>query len=195
MSEPSTEPVAPPDASSNERWLSRPLLAFLLLVGGVLVYSAVLRFAAVDLETAIRELADGDLEGPYPSRPDEPKGSRVRMLEVARDLGAEAPAADARAQWAGLLAAVALADRPAFEAAVARLGGGAVPSNVPVGEARRFLDLGDPVLGNLAAAYWAEAAGDREAARLRWQQVTAQCRYAPRPLAAALAAEALERLR
>ncbi|MCR9244928.1 MAG: hypothetical protein NXI31_07840 [bacterium] len=174
-----------------ERLLTRPLIAFLVVVAGVLVWAGIERLRQPDLETAIRELADGDLEGPYPIRSDKAKGARVRRLELVVELGAASDSP--RGRWAGLLAAVALDDRAAYDVAVERLGGGPVPSDLPHPDHRGFLDLGDPVLSHLAEALWAEALRERDVARRRWLQVVAQGRFAPRPLAVELAREYLER--
>lgn len=174
--------MSEPGRKRPERVLTPALVVFLTLVAGILVFSAVQRWTKPSLEAAVRELADGDLDGP----------DRPRVLRVVVE--AAAASSEPRALWAGLLAAVALADREAYDRALARLGGGQVPTVVPGPESRTFLDLGDPILANLAAALWAEAAGDPAAARRRWQQVRAQSVLAERPLADELAAAALSRL-
>jgi hypothetical protein len=66
---------------------------------------------------------------------------------------------------------------------------------VPAPAEREFLHLGDPMLGNIAAALQAEVDGDRARADTKWRQVAVQARMVGNPVAAELAAAAVERLR
>ncbi|MCA8952768.1 MAG: hypothetical protein KDE27_24875 [Planctomycetes bacterium] len=160
--------------------LSAPLLVALALATGILAFAAVRHFAVPDLETAVAELADGDLDGP----------ERAAMLRVVVDRAAAG--STPRELWAGWLAAIALDDAPAADRLRQQLGGGRFPTVVPPPAARRFLDLGDPVLANFAAGAFAEAANDHPAAVVFWRRVVAEGRLAPRPLATALAQAALQ---
>ena len=130
-------------------------------------------------------LADGDLDG----------DERGAMLRRVVQLGETSK--DPRGKWAGLLAAVALEDEGACAAALRGLGGTeeVSPTVVPPEAARGFLDLADPMLGNLGRAWWAEAAGEPEQARVLWGQVAAEARLSAAPLASKLAGLALGRLR
>lgn len=167
----------------GERVLTRPLLVCLLMVSGILLFAAFGKWSTPTFQDAVRELADGDLDGP----------ERPAMLRVVIEGAAESE--DPGALWAGMLAAVALDDRTAFNRARARLGPGPAPAVLPVSMDRTMLHLGDPMLDNLSQAISAEAAADSETALRLWLQVQAQCRLVPRPLAAALVDEALKRLK
>jgi hypothetical protein len=133
-----------------------------------------------DWRQVARELADGDRDG------DERQVALRRLLALA------ASATDDAGRMAGRLAAVALADAAAYERFASDLGG--EPGRVPPAAEQRWLDLGDPALGNVLRAAGCEAAGNRAAARQLWQQVAAQARLSGRPFAASLAAAALIRL-
>jgi hypothetical protein len=174
--------VAAAATAGAERLLTRPLVAFLVFVAAVLGWNLWRCHASVPLATAVRELADGD--------PDAEE--RERLL---RGILAAAPSAnDAASKWAVLLAAIALEDAPAHAAALARLQGSDGRLEVPPPDARRWLHLGDAMLGNVLAAGVAEAAGDRSEARARWELVEAQSRLAARAFLASLARAARQRL-
>lgn len=171
---------------SRERLFTAPLVAFLAAVLAVVGYGLVTSSPRPDLEGAVRMLADGDLDG----------DERCRMLERLLDLSAAA--ATPRGAWAGLLAAVALERRADFDQRLAQLGGTggvAPPDHLPPAADREWLDLGDPMLGNLLAAMIAEAGGDAATARAEWQQVRAGARLGGNACAGELAAAALARLR
>lgn len=154
-----------------ERVLTKPLVAFLVLVAAVVVVSIVTRHPRVDLEGAIELLADGDLD----------HQERQRMLLQTMDLAQQATSL--RQRWAGLLAAVALQDRQAFAVLEARLGvGAALPE-----EEREWVALGDPLLANVLAAMCAQASENKTLARVKWAQVAAQARMTGHAFAAELA--------
>ncbi|MCA8975667.1 MAG: hypothetical protein KDC98_13175 [Planctomycetes bacterium] len=158
------------------------MAAFGLLLSIVLAVAAWDRFAEPGLTEAVRQLADGDLDG----------DERRRVLAALVRGGASSP--DPGPQWIGLLAAVALEDREAHRLASLRLGGRDA-IQLPEGMRPEYFDLGDPLLGNFDLATRAEAAGERDRARVLWRQVAAQSRLVPNRLAAELAAAAIERLR
>ena len=171
-----------PDPASTpppERVLTWPLALFLLAVAALIARGLWSREWSPDLPRAIELLADGDLDGA------ERTAMLARVVALARD------SEDLRERWAGLLAAVALGDRDAFDAARARLPG-AAPA-VPDAAGREWLDLGDAMLGNVLAAFTAEAAADRGGANRRWHQVAAQARLSARPFPGELAAAGVER--
>ncbi|MBM4062319.1 MAG: hypothetical protein FJ265_14655 [Planctomycetes bacterium] len=166
-----------------ERVFRPPLVAFLLAVLSLLGYAAWARFWTPDVAEAVRWLADGDLDG----------AERRRALGAA--LQGALRSADPGDRWVGLLAAVALGDRPGYAAAKAPLGDGPVPSVAPPAPLREWLHLGDPLLGNVGRALLAEIEGDRAGAVRTWGQVRAQCRLVEAPFALELAEAALQRLR
>lgn len=182
MNDAAAEPGPQSTATAAERILSLPLAMFLLVVAGIGVFAARRHLTAPTVPEAVRSLADGDLDG----------AERARALAALVRRGAASPLVGE--QWAGLLAAVALGDRAAYEAALDRLGR-VGPAALPAAAEQEQLHLGDPMLGNLGRAMWAEAVGKRDTALRRWRQVAAQCRLAPCPLAAELAASAVDRLR
>ncbi len=172
---------APPSEPRRPRILTPALAVFLAAVVTIDLVALVVRSIPPSPEEAVRLLADGDLDG----------AERRRVMQVLVRAGAEP--ADVGRRWAAMLAAVALEDRAAFADQVAALGGIGSAMKAPPAEVRVFLDLGDPMLGNLAQALLAEAESDRAAAHRRWQQVDTQCRLMVRPFAAELAAEGLRR--
>jgi hypothetical protein len=156
-----------------------PLVAFWLLVLGLLALAWFDRPFLTDWPAIARELADGDCD----------QAERLPLLERLVELG-RVPDDDG-GFWASRLAAIALADRQAYAGATQMLGGepGRAPSST------RWLDLGDPMLGNVVAAAIAEGAARSDDARRIWRQVAAQARLTARPFAGELAAAALARLR
>lgn len=166
----------------RERVLTWPLAGFLLLVAAAVGLGWLQNHPRPDLPAAVRLLADGDLDG----------AERKRVLAgiVASAATAEGP----MATWAVLLAAIALEDRAAYAAALARLGGGPSPANVPSAAERGLLHLGDPLLGDVLAGGVAEAAGAFPEARQRWQRVAVQSQLTRRVFAQELATAALARL-
>ncbi|MBZ0150569.1 MAG: hypothetical protein K8J09_03485 [Planctomycetes bacterium] len=179
MGDPGT--TAPP-APRRERVFTPALVVFLVLVFSFDAVAWWRRDALPSLGDAIVELADGDLDRP----------ERERYLAYLSELGPAS--ASIREQWAGMLAAVALGDRPRFEQALQVLGGPPVPTRFPALPEAEFLDLGEPLLGNLAAALRAEGDGDRQLARTRWSQVQNQARLCGLALPKELAGAALARL-
>lgn len=173
---PAPGPTSEPTPARRERVLTLPLAVF--LVGVLLVLALGLRQSLVSptAAQAIVLLADGDADG----------DERRRLLQLLVAQGRQSPAIAER--WAGAVAAVALDDRDGWAALRAALGGADVLKPLPAKEEQEFLHLGDPLLGNLVAAWLAEAAGDRAGAHLHWRRLAAQCRFVPHPLAAELAA-------
>ena len=165
-------------AVARERLWTGPLLAFLLAVGSVVGFAVATRHPTPDLEGAIELLADGDLDG----------DERERMLLRLKDLASSAETA--RGRWAGLLAAVAIGDRQAFDELDRALGEGA--DRAPPAGRRHWLDLGDPLLANVSTALLAEAEGAGDVALAAWRQVAAQARMTGNRLAAGLAAARLD---
>lgn len=163
----------------DNRLLTPALVAFLLLVLGVVGWSLATRHPRPDLTGSIALLGDGDLDG------------AERKIVLQNMLARQAEAGSDRERWAVMLAAVALGDATALAAARARLEPLSAHA-LPMAE-QRWLDLGDSVLRNVLAALHAEAGADREQARRHWLQVQNQVllsgdRYA---LAGTLAAAAL----
>jgi hypothetical protein len=165
-------------SASPQRVLTLPLVVFLGAVLMVLGYSLRAALVRPTAAEAIVQLADGDLDGE----------ERQPLLRLLVEQGRASEAAAVR--WAGAAAAVALGDRDGLGAVLA---GGDVPKPLPAKDEREFLGLGDPLLGNLVAAWLAEGAGDRELAHVHWRRLSAQCRFVPRPLAEELAAAGLRR--
>ncbi len=172
-------PVGDAPAKHPEPVLTPALMVFLCVVAALVGSGLWMREWSPGLGRAIELLADGDLDG------------EERAAMLARTVALARSAPGLRERWAGLLAAVALEDRVAFSAARAQLPGD--PPAVPEGAERQFLDLGDPLLANVLAAFVAEAAGDRAGAKVHWQQVAAQARLARRPFAGELAAAGVQR--
>jgi hypothetical protein len=170
-------------APRPERLLTLPLGLFLAGVLALLGSALLQTLSRPDPASAVRLLADGDLDG----------AERRRVLRQLLAVGVHSQATADR--WAAALAAVALDDRAGLAAATSALGGGAVPNPLPDAPARELLHLGDPYLRNLLAAWVAEASGQPQVALVHWQQLAAQCRFAPRPLAAELAAAGIARSR
>jgi hypothetical protein len=168
--------VAAPVARSRAAF-PWPLAGFLLLVGAAVAAGWLQANPRPDLAGAMRELADGDLDG----------SERTRMLQRVQTLAAAEAGPTAR--WATVLAAVALEDRAGHAAALARLG-----AAVPDPGQRADLGLGEPLLVNLLAAGLAEASGQLGEARRCWQRVASAARLARRPFARELAEQALARL-
>lgn len=175
----SPAPVGDAAPPRREPVLTPALVVFLAFVAALVGQGLWSREWRPDLARAIELLADGDLDG----------GERKAMLARTVELARNAPGL--RERWAGLLAAVGLGDRDAFAAARAQLPGD--PPEVPAAGEREFLDLGDPLLANVLAAFVAEAASDRAEANRRWQQVRAQARLSARLFAGELAAEGVQR--
>lgn len=171
----------PASAPRRPRILTPALAVFLAAVVTIDLVALLVRSIPPSPEEAVRLLADGDLDG------EERRWVMQGLMRAGGD------SADVGRRWGALIAAVALEDRAGFAAQVAALGGVGGTMSTPPIEARAFLDLGDPMLGNVAQALLAEAAGDRAAAHRRWQQVDTQCRLMVRPFAAELAADGLRR--
>ncbi|MCB9884113.1 MAG: hypothetical protein H6838_01405 [Planctomycetes bacterium] len=162
--------------------MTRPLTVFLVAVAAVLLVSLRHKFPRPPLAEAANLLADGDMDG----------AERRRMLRITVD--AALGSSDPTDLWVGMLAAVALDDAATFARLRGMLGDGELPDSAPPAAERARLDLGDPVVRNVAAAMLAEIDGDPAAARTLWKRVDAQCRLSRRPLAALLAAQAHLRL-
>lgn len=181
MPEPAREsPSTAPGASRPGR--GHLLWVFLALVAVAVVAGLRQKYPAPDFAGTVRLLADGDLD----------HDERERQLERVSALASSLEGAEPR--WVALLAAVALRAAGRSAEAVAALGG-LPPKQAPALAEREFLHLGDPMLGNLAEALLAEVDGDRGRAGTKWRQVAVQARMVGNPVAAELAAAAVERLR
>ncbi|MFY9345885.1 MAG: hypothetical protein WAT39_25560, partial [Planctomycetota bacterium] len=172
----------PLDAPPSPRVLTLPLLLFLSGALGLVVVGWWQRDPRPDLLGGVRLLADGDLDG----------AERTRMLRRVLAQAATAPTLAGR--WAGWLAAIALADRDAYQERLRALGGGDRPSEVPAPAECLFLDLGDPLLAAVLAAVTAEVGGDLATARAQWTSVQMQARLTAHVFARELATAALHRL-
>ncbi len=172
----------PARAPRGARVFTPALTVFLAVVGLIVVVGLRGKYPRPPIGDAVLLLADGDLDG----------AERQRLLRITIDgaLGSS----ELHHRWAGLVAAVALDDRTAYERLRTLLGGVEPPSAAPAAPHREFLGLGDPLLHNFSAALCAEAEGRLAEARRLWQQVANQCRLQARPFAAELAAAALQRL-
>ncbi len=162
--------------------MTRPLTVFLVAVAVVLLVSLRDKFPRPPLAEAAVLLADGDLDGI----------ERQRMLRITVDGALRST--DSTDLWVGMLAAVALDDADLFARLRSLLGSGELPDSAPPPTQRARLDLGDPVVANVAAAMLAELDGDLDTARTMWRRVNAQCRLSHRPVAASLVAQAHRRL-
>ncbi len=182
-----SSPLAAPSNGSTpvpvrrERVFTLPLTGFLVAVTVIVGSGLRSMYPSPDVDGAILLLADGDLDG----------DERRRMLRITIEGALHSQSVAHR--WAGLLAAVVLEDRAAYQALLAPLGTGPVPTVVPAESDRELLHLGDAMLGNLLLAMIAEAAGDRPGALHRWRQVAAQSRLTARSFAAELAAAGVRR--
>ncbi|MBL8750794.1 MAG: hypothetical protein JNK78_16660 [Planctomycetes bacterium] len=172
---------APATDARRPRILTPALVVFLAAVVTIDLVALVVRWIPPSPAEAVRLLADGDLDG------DERRQALQVLVRTPPD------SADVERRWGALLAAVALEDRAVFAAQVAALGGIGATMKTPSADMRAFLDLGDPLIGNVAQALLAEASGDRTAAHRRWQQVATQCQLMVRPFAAELAADGVRR--
>lgn len=163
-----------------ERLLNLPLILFLALVLALVAGAVVTRHPNPDLDGSIELLADGDLDFE----------ERQRILLRVVDLGKKAESK--RQLWAGLLSAVILQDRASFKEFDAKLGAG-TERILPAADLE-WLSLGDVVVANLYRAMVAEASGDKQLARTKWSQVSAQSRMTGYVFAGELAAAAMQRL-
>jgi hypothetical protein len=160
-----------------------PLLVFLCAVAAVLVVgwrSAAVRPA--DIAAAVRELADGDLDGAEAN-------AMFRRIVGFAD-AARGPADT----WAVAFAALALGDEAAWRRAEPALAADVAARVTPAPERLRFLDLGDPLFGAVRDACLAEAAGDAATAKAKWRQARDVADLTGRALPRTVAAAALARL-
>ncbi len=158
------------------------LVAFLLVVAGVVAIGWYSTHRSPGLAEGVRWLADGDLDG------------EERQRALAAVLAGALASSEPVDRWSGMLAAISLGDRSGYAAARTPLGPGPVLSVVPKASECSMLHLGDPLLGNLAKAMLAESAGDRALALATWRQVQAQCGLCANAFALELALAALQRL-
>lgn len=179
---PQEPPTAATEGARRERVITLPLAVFLVVVALGVGFGLWHRYPRPDLAGGVVLLADGDLDG----------DERVRLLR--RVLAQARTATRAGEQWAGYLAAIALADRPARQELLLALGGGPRPAVVPEPGERTFLDLGDRMLGAVLAAGVAEVAGDVAVARRQWELVQSLARLTAHAYGSELALEALQRL-
>ena len=163
--------------STTDRVFTPALLAFLVLVAGVLGWSLVTRQSSPDVEGCMELLADGDLD----------REERERILLLVMELAEQS---SGRPRVAGWLAALSLQRRAAFAA----LGEGLDDALAATSAKPRWLHLGDPMLANVLRACRL-GSDSKEEARVAWSQVAAQARMVANSLAAEHAQAALERLR
>lgn len=176
MSEPAAAPVA------REPVVTLPLLAFAACVLVALAAGFASSRPPAGLQAAVVELADGDLDGA------ECKRAFARIL-------ADADTADTPAErWAVAFAALALGDAEAWAKASAAVARDVAAGFPPAPGERRFLDLGDPLLGAVRDAYVAESARDAAAAKAAWARARAAADLTGRALPREVAAAALQRL-
>lgn len=164
-----------------DRVLTAPLVAFLVVVLGIVVTAMALRNPSPDLDGSIELLADGDLDQRERQR------MLLRVVELAKDSN------DLRQRWAGALAAISLQDRASFEALEATLGAG--QARVLPADQCEWLAMGDVVLANVHLAMSAEASGSKALALTKWGQVGAQAKVRANALADELAKAAVQRLK
>jgi hypothetical protein len=160
----------------GEKIITWPLAVFLAAVAAILSGAAWTKFRTPGADEAVRELADGDLDGE----------ERVAMLRHL--LAAALRSTEPREQWAGLMAAVSLGDGPGHATLQANLAGSTFR---PAAEDREWLALGDPMLRNVLTATIAAAEGRTEDAAVAWRRVEAQSRLTGHAFAGELAAAAL----
>jgi hypothetical protein len=173
---------SPSPTAEKPRLFTRPLTIFLTVVAVLAASGLWQKQPRPDLAGGVRLLADGDLDGE----------ERLRMLQ--RVLAQAAGAENVTEHWAGLLAAVSLADREGWQRHLRALGGGDRPTAVPPPAERTFLDLGDRMLGSVLAAGVAEVAGDNAGAKQHWSSVQTHARLSGHAFGRELATAALQRL-
>lgn len=162
----------------SARLLSRPLLAFLLLVLATMAVAAVSALTRPDLEGALRQLEDRDCE----------RGERLALVERVFALGANSRQRPDR--LAAAMAAIVLQDRAACDLLLAA----ELPLTAADAEAIDRTSLGEPVLRTLLQAWCCDGRGDADGARDDFRRVLRQCRLWDLPLARTLAEAALRRL-
>jgi hypothetical protein len=161
--------------------LTGPLVAFLLLVAGLLVAPSARGLLPSTLRENVQLLADGDLE----------HEERRRCLQRILD------AALAEDRLFGAMAAAGLEDRQAFDRLAEQ---GLPPGLGRIAEAggaelRALLGLGDPVLAGLLDAALLEAGGELPAASRRYEQLELSSRLFHNDLVQELAVAGQRRLR
>lgn len=174
--------TASPPTEAKPRLFTTPLTIFLTVVAALTAIGLWNKHPRPDLAGGVRLLADGDLDGE----------ERLRMLR--RVVGQAGTAASVKEHWAGLLAAISLADREAWQRHLRELGGGDRPTAVPPPAERTFLDLGDRMLGCVLAAGIAEVEGDTAGAKRHWSSAQAHARLTGHVFGRELATAALQRL-
>ncbi|MBM3974705.1 MAG: hypothetical protein FJ301_11460, partial [Planctomycetes bacterium] len=150
-----------PGVAGKEPVVTKPLLAFALAVATALAVGFAANRPPADAAAAVRALADGDLDGAECQR------AYARILADAD--AATTPAAT----WAVGFAALALGDADAWAKAAAAIARDVAEGIAPAPAERRFLDLGDPLLGAVRDAYVAESARDAAAAKAAWARARA----------------------
>ncbi len=171
--------------NAPSRW---PLVAVWIVVLSLLGYGLWLRYHPRDLDEALTELLDGDVERKH----------RVARLTTVRDEALpQAREGDVRFGLLAAMAAIELLDRERFAETSQLLAGKTV--YLPGGGTREDTELlreacfGEPYLRNLMLAYAAENRGERAEAHRRFQQVWHSARMFHSPLAAELAAAGAQR--
>ncbi len=171
-----------PALASEEPVVTKSLLAFALAVAAALAVGFAANRPPADAAAAARALADGDLDGAECKR------------ALARILADAASATTPAATWAVGFAALALGDADAWAKAAAAIARDVAAGIAPAPAERRFLDLGDPMLGAVRDAYVAESARDPAAAKAAWARARAAADLTGRALPREVAAAALQRL-
>ena len=172
---------------SRERLLTVPLSLALLAAAVLLGLAGYERYRPRSFAEVVQALRDGDCEG-Y---------ERRAMLLLVEEYGASSPNRVER--LAAAMAAIARADDGAY-----RRYTGVAAGQSPIEAADvALLDVascdtvafGDDVLRRLLEGWLAEARGERDAARVRFEQVAQSAQLFRMPLAATLCTESLLRLR
>lgn len=161
-----------------ERSLSRPLLAFLVLVGATLATAATSALMRPDLDGALRQLGAHDCE----------RHERLALVERVLELGAASRQRPDR--LAAAMAAIVLQDRTACD----RLLAAELPLTAADAAALDRVSLAEPVLRTLLQAMLLDGRGDADGARAAYRRVLRQCRSWDLPLAKRLAEAGLQRL-
>lgn len=166
----------------SERIFTWPLRVAVVVIGGTLLSALDDRWHQPGLAESVQRLCDGDLDG------------RARQACLARLQTLALSASGRREHVLAALVAVERGDEPGLASAFARLG----PEKLPIqpGDAAygAAVDLDLPHLRSLLRGWASEAAMDRDAARVAYQQAAVQGRLWNRPLVQRLAGSGLQRL-
>lgn len=162
--------------------MTLPLLAFAGCVVAALAAGFTSSRPPADPAAAVRALADGDLDG-----------AECKQAFAALVAGAGAARTPVE-RWAAAFAALALGDAAAWEKGAAAVAADVASGFPPAPAERRFLDLGDPLLGAVRDAYVAESVRDVAAAKAAWAEARDIADLTGRSLPREVAVAALRRL-